>query len=351
VENIMFKRFLKRTVQTAVVVSFAVPALVLGQGHDIAKILGDVRKALGADKAAEVKTLSMTGRTQRSRPDGTSSEFAFEMFMELPDKFMKRDVVAAMGPTSIYRMSGFNGDGLINEVDTPPSLSTGGAMIRMMPASGPGSGAGRPQTAEEMEDARKRQLLNHRQDFARLALGLFGSSSASYPVELTYGGEAESADGKAYVVNVKGEGNFVAKLFIDTRTNLPLMLSWMDKEPLQLTMNAGPGGGTRGGGGGAGGGGHVVMAGGGHQISGNPGDIERMQKEMDERIKEAEAKRRTVEYRLFYGDYKTFNGVKLPTRIQRMIDGSPTDEMTFERVQVNGKIDPKKFEPTKTDKK
>jgi hypothetical protein len=349
----MFTRFLKRTVQTAVVIMCAVPALVVGQGHDIAKILGDVRKALGTDKAAEVKTLSLTGRTQRSRPDGTSSEFAFEMFMELPDKFMKRDVVAAMGPTSIYRMSGFNGEGLINEVDTPPSLSTGGAMIRMMPASGPGSGAGRPQTPEQVEEARKRQLLNHRQDFARLALGLFGASTAPYPVELTYGGEAESADGKAYVVNVKGEGNFTARFFIDTKTNLPLMLSWMDKEPLQLTMNAGPGGGARAGGGGAGGGGMVVMGGGGHATAGGgtPADLERMQKEMDERIKEAEAKRRVVEYRLFYGDYKSFNGVKLPTRSQRMIDGTPADEMTFERVQVNGKIDPRKFEPTKSDKK
>jgi hypothetical protein len=344
-------RFLKRTVQTAVVVTVAVPALVVGQGHDIAKVLGDVRKALGAD-TSEVKSLAVVGKSQRSRPDGTSSEYDFEMFMDLPDKFLKREVVLAMGSTSIYRMSGFNGDGLINEVDTPPSLSAGGGMVRMVAASGPGSGASRPQTPEQVEEARQKQLLNHRQEFARLALGLFATSFASYPVEFAYAGEAESADGKAHVVSVKGEGNFAGKLFIDTKTNLPLMLSWMDKEPLQLTMTGGPGGGgTRIGGGGAGGGGTFV-AGGGHQaVTGAPGDLEKMQKEMDERIKEAEAKRRTVEYRVFYGDYKTFNGVKLPTRIQRMIDGAATDEMTFDRVQVNPKIDPKKFTPTKTDKK
>ena len=352
----MFKRFVKRTVQAVVVVTFAVPALDVGQGNDIAKILGDVRKALGTDKATEVKTLSLVGKTLRGRPDGTSSEYAFEMFMEMPDKFMKRDVVAAMGPTSIYRMSGFNGDGLINEVDTPPVDSDGGGtFVRMTPASGPGSGSGAPQTPEQKEEARKKQLLNNRQEFARLALGVFGNSSPAYPVELTYGGEAESADGKAYVVNVKGEGNFAGKLFIDTRSNLPLMFSWMDKEPLQLSMSPGAGagaggGGTRAVGGPGGGGGMVVMGGGGHQISGSPADLEKMQKEMDERIKEAEARRRTVEYRIFYGDYKVFNGVKVPTRIQRMIDGNPTDEMTFERVQVNGKIDPKKFEPTKEKK-
>jgi hypothetical protein len=346
----MFMRFLKRTVQTAVVVSFAVPALVVGQGHDIAKILGDVRKALGADKG-EVKTLAVVGRSQRNRSDGSSSESDFEMFMELPDKFMKRDVVMAMGPTSVYRLSGFNGDGLISEVDAPPSLSTGGSVIRMMPAGGPAPGA--QQTPEQAAEARKKQLTTAKQDFARLALGMFATSSAAYPVELTYGGEAESADGKAYVIHVKGEGNFAAKLFVDTKTNLPLMLSWMDKEPLQLTM--GPGGGRPGGagagGGGGGGGTTFVMGGGGHPgMTGAPGDLEKMQKEMEEKIKEAEARRRTVEFRVFYGDYKTFNGVKLPTRIQRMVDGTPSDEMTFDKVQVNGKIDPKKFEPTKEKK-
>ena len=342
-------RFLKRTVQTAVVVSFAVPALVVGQGHDIAKILGDVRKALGADKG-EVKTLAVVGRSQRNRSDGSSSESDFEMFMELPDKFMKRDVVMAMGPTSVYRMSGFNGDGLINEVDAPPSLSTGGGMIRMISSGGPAQGA--QQTPEQAAEARKRQLTTAKQDFARLALGMFATSSAAYPVELTYGGEAESADGKAHVILVKGEGNFAAKLFVDTKTNLPLMLSWMDKEPLQVTM--GPGGGRAGGGGAGGGGaggGAFVVGGGGHPgMTGAPGDLEKMQKEMEEKIKEAEARRRTVEFRVFYGDYKTFNGVKLPTRIQRMVDGTPSDEMTFDRVQVNGKIDPKKFEPTKEKK-
>jgi hypothetical protein len=220
-------------------------------------------------------------------------------------------------------------------------------MVRMVSAGG--GMPGQSQTPEQIADGRKRQLATHKQEFARLALGLFATSFGAYPVELTYGGEAEAADGKAHVINVKGEGNFVAKLFVDTKTNLPLMLSWMDKEPLQMTM--GPGGGRAGGGGAGGGGTNFVVSGGGHaSISGSPGDVERMQKEMDERMKEAEAKRRTVEYRLFYGDYKTFSGVKLPTRIQRMIDGAPSDEMTFDRVQVNTKIDPKKFEPTKEKK-
>jgi len=343
----MSSGFVKRTMQGAVVALFAAQALVIGQGADIAKILADARQALGGDKLASLKSLSMTGRTQRTRPDGTSSENEFELLMELPDKFMKRDVVMAMGSTSIYRMSGFNGDGLINEVDAPPQLSAGGGMmIRLAPAGGGASAA--QSTPEQIAANNQRLLTSNKQEFARIALGMFANSYSSYPMHFTYAGQAESADGKAHVVEVRGDGGFVAKLFLDTKTNLPLMLSWMDKEPLQVQMG-GPGRSmTAGGGGGGQVMTHSMVMGGGARPSQE--EIDKMQKEMEERMKEAEAKRRVVEYRLFYADYQTFSGIKLPTRIQRMIDGTPTDEMAFDKVQVNAKIDPKKFTPTKSGK-
>lgn len=343
----MFSRFLKRTMQGAVVAVFATEALVIGQGADIAKILAETRQALGGDKLAGVTSLSATGRSQRTRPDGTTSESAFELLMELPDKFMKRDVVMAMGSTSIYRMSGFNGDGLINEVDTPPQLSTGGGMvIRMAPGGG---GAGAQATPEQVAEGNKRMLTANKQEFARITLGMFANSYSSYPMHFTYAGQAESADGKADVVEVRGEGDFTAKLFLDTKTHLPLMLSWMDKEPLQMQFG-GPGRSmTTSGGGGM----QTMMHGaaaGGSGARPSQAEMDKMQKDMDAAIKEAEAKRRVVEYRLFYADYQTFSGVKLPTRIQRMIDGTPTDELAFDKIQVNAKIDPKKFTPTKAGK-
>ncbi len=343
----MSNGFLKRTMQAAVVVLFATEALVIGQGADIAKILADTRQALGGEKLAGVKSLSAVGRSQRTRPDGTTSENAFELLMELPDKFMKRDVVMAMGPTSIYRMSGFNGEGLINEVDAPPQLTAGGGMmIRIAPGGGGASGA--QATPEQAAENNQRMLTANKQEFARIALGMFANSYSSYPMHFTYAGQAESADGKAHVVEVRGDGGFVAKLFLDTKTNLPLMLSWMDKEPLQVTMG-GPGRSTSVSGGGGGGMqvmSHTMGAGAGGGARPSQAEMEKMQKEMEAAMKEAEAKRRVVEYRLFYADYQTFSGVKLPTRIQRMIDGTPTDELAFDKIQVNAKIDPKKFTPT-----
>ncbi len=345
---------MRKAFHLAVVFTLAVPVLVLGQGGDVAKILADVRKALGGEqKLAAVKNLAVTGRSARTRADGTATESEFELLVELPDKYMRRDVLMAMGPTSIYRNTGFNADGLINLTDAPPSLSSGGNIRVVM--AGPGSAPGQQLSPAQMAEANKRLINGYKQDFARLTLGMFAASFAGYPVEFKHVGIAESADGKADVLEVSGTDGFVAKFFVDQTSHLPLMLSWLDKEPLVMTM--GPGGARVGGGGGSGPG-VITMGGGGGSVQSftrgsggappSPQEIEKMQQEAAARMKEAEANRKIVEYRLFYSDYRNYDGVRLPTRIQQMIDGEPTQELTFDKVRVNGKIDPKKFEPTKS---
>jgi hypothetical protein len=344
---------MRKAFNLAVVFTLAVPVLVIGQSGDVAKILADVRQALGGEqKLSAVKTITATGRNARTRPDGTSTEAEFELLVELPDKYMRRDVLMAMGPTSIYRNAGFNAEGLINLTDAPPALSAGGNIrIAMV---GPGGAPGQQLSAEQQADVNKRTLTSYKQDFARLTLGIFASSFSGYPVQFAYAGQAESADGKADVLDVTGEGGFQAKYFIDHISHLPLMISWMDKEPLMLTMG-GPGG-TRGGGpgvvsigGGGGGGGSMQTF--SRPAGGAPPskeEIEKMQQEAQDRLKEAEANRKVVEYRLFYAEYKNYDGVRIPTRIQQMVDGTPTQELSFDRIKVNDKIDPKKFEPTKS---
>ena len=48
-----------------------------------------------------------------------------------------------------------------------------------------------------------------------------------------------------------------------------------------------------------------------------PEEREKMMKDLDARRKEAEAKLRTVEYRIYYGDYKSVGGVQFPARLSR----------------------------------
>lgn len=327
-------------------VSMAVLAagtLAYGQTGDVNKILAAARAALGGEKKlVAVKTFAATGQSTRVLGEQSTAPTDAELAFELPDKFMKKDVLASIGSMTITRTSGFNGDALINIIDQPPQTGDRVFMIRM----GPGGGApGELVTPEQQESARKAQLLSNRQDFARLTLGFLLASPAAYPLKFAYGGQAESPDGKADIVDVTGDGGFAARLFIDTATHLPLMLSWMAKEPLVMTrtVSSGPGGTsvTHGTGGGA----AVttpIQGDGGKPLT--PEDRDKLMKQLEEQRKEAEAKRRTVEFRIYYADYREADGIMVPFKLQRSMDGKPTEELTLEKVKVNGKVDPKKFE-------
>jgi len=354
---------------------FAAQALVAAQGKDANQVLADTRAALGGDKLAALKGLTGNGRVLRTTPNGNTTENEFEVALELPDKYLMRSVLAAMGNMSIYRNSGFNGGQAIEEVDRPPNLQTGGGMV-IMRMAGPGGTALDPEkmTPEQKAEFDKIRLLQNRKEYAKLALGMFAAAPATYPLTFTYAGEAEAPEGKADVIDVKGEGDFSVRLFVDQTSHMPLMLTWMDKEPLVMTMTSGGPGGPGGApGAGAGGGNATFSSGGGggstiamvnpgsgpvtvtqHSQAGagasgapqmTPEQRDKMLADMDARRKEAEAKRRTVEYRVYYADYQAVNGVLLPHKIQRSIDGKPTEEMVFDQLKVNPKIDPKKFQP------
>jgi len=349
---------MRRNVMSAAMAVIAIEVLVAGQGRDANQVLAETRAALGGGKIAAVKTITALGRTLRTGPGGNTTESEFEMAMELPDKYLMRSVMVAMGNMSVYRNTGFNGGQVIEEIDRPPNLQGGNIVIRI---ALPGGTAMDPakMTPEQKAEADGMKLVGNKREFARLTLGMFASSPAVFPLEFTYAGQAESADGKADVINAKGEGDFRVALFVDAQTHMPLMVSWMDKEPLVIQTTGGPGGpggGTRvvqqfGGGGGGAGGGTFTSAAPAGQQGGAPNmskeDLEKQLKDLEERRKEAEAKRRTVEFRVYYSEYKSVGGVKLPFRIMRSIDGKTTEEMVFDTIKLNPKIDAKKFEASK----
>ena len=165
--------------------------LLAAQSPQAADVLKAARAALGGEaKLAAVKTVSATGRTRMTAPNGQVEEMDFALSMELPDKFMKREVLMAMGPTSVYRHSGFNGDALINEIDAPPSLSSGGGpgggmWVRQIEV-GPDGGPSAAPSPEEAAANRRRLLAEARRSFARLTLGMFASSFSGYPLTFVH---------------------------------------------------------------------------------------------------------------------------------------------------------------------
>ncbi|TAK16215.1 MAG: hypothetical protein EPO35_05810 [Acidobacteria bacterium] len=310
-------------------VVMAAGAVLFAQGGDAAKVMADMRQALGGDKKlAAVKALTAVGKNDRVSGERTISG-DFEMALELPEKFLTKQTLAQTPMGAVALTVGFNGAGLIQDTEAPQMPGGGVRMVF--------GGASPNATPEENKAAEARMITQQKQEFTRMALGLFGAGTSALPVEFTYGGVAESPDGKADIINVKGDGDFAGKLFVDQKSHLPLMFSWMAKEPVQMVQSAGR----------SGGGGQVMQFGRQGGAAPTPEERDKMMKDLQDQMKAAEANRKTVEFRVYYGNYQDVDGVKLPHSFQQSIAGAASSEITIEKYKVNPKIDPKRFEPKK----
>ena len=293
------------------------------------KVLAAARQALGGDKLAAMKTLVANGRTKRVRGNNLQP-IEFEMSLELPDKFLRKDEFPAeeSEPTT----SGFNGGELLQPAPAMPP----GAAAR---PGGPGpaaGGRGGPPTPEQVEAQRKARLNTAKQDFVRLALGIFANTFETYPLTFSYAAEAEAPQGKADVLDVTGDGNFKLRLFIHQTTHLPIMVSWqLPPTNVIVTIPGQPA--------------PATVAPGAVVVQGPAAPAATAtQEEKDKYAKDVMALRtRTqaapVEHRLYYADYREVDGVQFPFRLRRAIGADTTEETTFDRFRINTKIDPRKF--------
>jgi hypothetical protein len=266
----------------------------LGQAPEADSVLAATRVALGGDKnLAAVKTFVAAGRTRQLRGNNLVP-IEFEISCELPDKYVRKDEFPAQDTD--VTVSGFRGDELI-VFPQPPA------------------GRGGPPPAQ--------RLMAAKQDFARLMLGAFAASFPSYPLTFKYAAEGEAPEGKADILDVAGPPGFAARLVIQRDTHLPVMLIWNAPPPPGGRGGGPPGGPPEG-----------AARGAPTQPAPTP-------------PRAAEPAAPLPENRLYFADYRDVKGTKWPFRIRRAVGGNTIEETTFDRINVNVKIDPKKFEAPK----
>jgi len=262
----------------------------LSQARDAESVLAATREALGGDKnLVAVKTFVATGRSRQLRGNNLVP-IEFEISCELPDKYVRKDEFPAQDTD--VTVSGFRGDELI-VFPQPPA------------------GRGGPLPAQ--------RLMTAKQDFARLMLGAFAASFPSYPLTLKYAAEGEAPEGRADILDVAGPPPFAARLVIRQDTHLPVMLIWNAPAPPPGGRGGGPPGAPPAG-------------------AAPPGATP---------PRGAEPAGPLPENRLYFADYRDVKGTKWPFRIRRAVGDNTIEETTFDRINVNLKIDPKKFEAPK----
>ena len=308
---------------TLVIIVGAVAAAVASLGAQTDKgnqLMAEARKAMGGEqKLAAVKALSLRATYQRemSMPgmvgggrasialnggsggpaDNSQVTGELEIDVELPNKFVKVDT--STGLMAMTRTEGFDGDRpFAAAVPANP-----GMRIRI---DSPGD-----------DPARAKQALQRNQaELARLLLGILGSTPATFPVTYAHAGTAEAADGKADIVDVQGPAGFAVRLFLDTQTHLPLMLSYMAPEP------------------------RIMMATADRRNPNEAAERERMEAER----KQAEAAPpKMVEYRLFFSDYRDVGSLSLPHRIARGTAAKTTEEWAIKSYKINPALKPERF--------
>jgi hypothetical protein len=188
-------------------------------------------------------------------------------------------------------------------------------------------------------DPRRARVTAIKQDYARLALGLFAAAPA-YPLTFSYVGMAEAPQGRADVLEAKGEGNFAVRFFINAETRLPVMVTW-STPPTNVVVTV-PGQPPP-----------KSVAPGAVVVMGPPAPAPNAPKEeTDKYAKEVlalrtKAQATPVEHRLYFADYRDVDGVKFPFRLRRAIGTETTEETTFDRFRINARIDQRKFEAVK----
>jgi hypothetical protein len=300
------------------------------------EVLAASRKAIGDRKLDELKTLSLEARVQRN-VGAMQMSTDTEILLELPGRYLRADT--GSGPMSGGFTSGFNGDKVIRPAGANMSMAGGGMVVRFGGPGGPmPPPPGEKPSPEEQERIDKMLLRNSRVELSRLMLGWFASAHPSLAAEFTYAGEAESPDGKADVIDVKDTEGFTARLFIDRETRLPLMVTYQGPQPRMITTGGPP---RRG-----------AAAGAGQAGGETPPRRELTEEERKKAAEEAEKQIEAigtqppamVEFTLFFDDWRDVGGIKFPHKLRRASAGATNEEWTVNKVKVNPKIDPKKFD-------
>ena len=210
-----------------VLVVFAAGPLVRpqAQSRDAAAVLSDMRRALGGDAVLDgVRTLSIQGTATRTF-NGRGRPNDLEILAILPDHYLEiRRDQGSPGPidTRVTYYNGFRPGARIRRTD---------ANITFPPPPG-------PNTPEAIAERERVGALHVRQEFARLALVLFGRAYDTYPLDFRYVGVAQE-DGRAYeVVDATAADGYVMRLAVDQQTHLPAVLSWMAQAEVMMTTTS-----------------------------------------------------------------------------------------------------------------
>jgi outer membrane lipoprotein-sorting protein len=308
------------------ILSIAAPASAQNSDAKATEILNRARAAIGDEaKLKSLQSLSFSASSRLAFGEREiNREIEFELLM--PDKIKRTTILSVLPGADATLTEVINGDQVWfdSSSSVPPGGPGGGPFIRMGGPAGPGGpGAGNPEARQD----------HTRTDVLRMLLGILVIAPASIKAEYRYAGEAKAPDGTADVVEVRGPGDSVSRVYVDQKTYRVLMVSFRGRN---FQMMRGRRGGPPG-----------QPQGQGEQ----PGQQTEQRRELtpeerEKRLKElAELRARAPEVDIFirFAEHKNVNGLSLPHLITRSTGSNINEELTINKYKINPKLNPDKF--------
>jgi hypothetical protein len=269
------------------------------------ELLLQARNALGGEaKIKAVQSFMASGKFRRILgPQAPEMSGEFDLEFLLPDKFKRTENLTLMGGAAqATRIEGFNGEQMFFD-----SSSSGGMVMMRQPGG-------------DDPKAQASRLRALKAEVARNLIAWLLTAPEAYQIQFTYAGEADSPEGKADIIDAKNADGFAARLFLDQKTHQPLMLSYRAVMPKAVirTLQA-P----------------------------NREEGEKKAKEMEkhtaDEIAKAQQNAQESDIQIFYADYRTVDGVLLPHRISRSVNGEVAEEWEISKYKINPPLKAEKF--------
>lgn len=284
-------------------------------------ILSDARKAIGGeDKLAAIKTLEIKGIARRGATD-VNLEGDLTISVERPDKYLRKEYII-LGNAAMDIVEGLNGTQAWQEQKFSGNMNFGND-----DGGGNRRGGGFPNQQQQQANAaatdpaakaaqEQTELIGRQTEVARVILAIL--LTADRPVR--YVGQAASPSATAEVIEMDVPDGNPVRILIDTKTSMPLMLTWtgVPQDPIaQLAGRIGFRGRGRGGRGGF--------------FGGNRGN----QPQQGAKVVSADELSKPTTLRMYLSEYKAVNGIKLPHLMVRGAGDQVTEEWEIKSYKIN----------------
>ena len=264
-------------------------------------LLAQARATLGGEaKLKAVQSLTASGKLRQAVNGSDDEQIEGEIQFDylLPDKYMRTEKTTIGGMAELTRVLGMNGDQLFR--DAHSSGGDGRVMIRQAPND------------PEMQAM---QLRGLREELSRHLLAWFLTSPTNAELEFSYAGEADTKNGKADAIDVKGPEGFAARLFLDQQTHHPVMLSYRAPQPRTILIR---------------------------RMSGDQ-DPDQMRQDADAQAAKEIETPPLADFEIYFDDYRSEDGILLPHHITRSVNDQFSEEWTLNKFMINPSLKADKF--------